>query len=359
MYVEISALDQIKKAQDSLVSSLKKNLRVKRDRVIGWPAGSFEGTVWFAKESGEGVQWWYYGLDSKRKVWICFVGRGDPQSTATLDIDLQFNFASNRFTRNFGGAFARNLETGEVFLCHRGIVTRGKSRVPRDLLLGHLSERQVDAMREDGKCTVPLFVVAPLRQSPAVARLISDFAGKVRIAATAAMESHARQPKVKPSGAPGKPNPKAKGATTKYKSLFDSKLGSYFDEFVGKSRVPPSKESVRDCRHGAVVLALHQKFAESYEVLKSAKVDLAVRTGGGITIYEVKTSNRPQAIYTAIGQLSIYGGAAKRQYPGAKIKRVLVMPDVPKSHAREFERELGISIMGYTDDGEKIAFSNH
>jgi len=356
MFVEISALDQIKKAQDSLVSALKKGLRNKRERVIGWPAGSFKGTVWFAKKSGDDVKWWFYELNRDRKIWLCFVGRGNPESNATLDIDLQFNLAADRFSRNFGGAFAKNFETGQVFLCHRGIVTRGKSRVPRELLLNHLSERMEPVQREDGKGTVPLFIVAPVHNSPEIAGLVSDFATSVRTAAKTAMESGVQLRSVRAAKKNAKRTGGSSGASHGFKSLFDSKLGSYFDEFVGKAVVPPSKESVRNCRHGAVVRALRKKFAGNGEVLKSVKVDLALRTKRFVTIYEVKTSNRPQAVYTAIGQLIVHSGAAKRQYPGAKIKRVLVMPDIPEKHSGEFESELGISIIGYSDDGTLIKF---
>jgi len=91
--------------------------------------------------------------------------------------------------------------------------------------------------------------------------------------------------------------------------------------------------------------------------MNSKLVDLAVVAKMEATIYEVKTSNCLLALYTAIGQLTIHGGALKRQYPDKSIARVLVMPDVPKVDARTFKRELGISILMYTDDGSSISFS--
>jgi hypothetical protein len=355
VFQEISDLAAIRAAQKALTSKLKKEFPFPSQRKIGYPAGSFAGAVRFEKQAGAGVRWWF--IDATRKdVWLCFVGRGDPESAETLNIDLQFNFSAASFSRKYGGAFVRDLETGVVFLCHRGIVTRGKSRVPLLKLLSVLPHRMEDVIKADGAGSIPLFVVSPILARSNTLSLTSDFAADVRAAATVAINldlkaiAPGKQPRAKRGkGKSAKPN--------RTWSMFDSILESYFTEFTGTTVVTPSKQAIRNCRHGAVVNALRAKFSAHGTVMNSRFVDLAVVAAAEATIYEVKTSSQPQSLYTAIGQLILHGGALKRQYPGKRIKRVVVMPDLPNVDAKRFEKELGISLLQYTDEGSSILFT--
>ena len=143
MYIEVTEVQEIGLAQQALSRQLRNEYPHRRCRVVGFPAGNFEGAIRFAAPSGGDVSWWLGSMRGDQKSFRNFFGRGNPETRETVNIDLQFNFPMERFSRSFGGIFARNLESGITVLGHRGIATRGRSRVPMDTLFGgwsgHLS----------------------------------------------------------------------------------------------------------------------------------------------------------------------------------------------------------------------------
>lgn len=182
MLVEIADLKEIAKAQGILRRTLARELRHRRERTIGYPSGHFRAEVFFARGSGDEITWWSGGRSRNRKDFYNFIGRGEPASDAPLMIDLQFNLPARKFTRSRGGAFVRDTETGELLLAHRGIVTRGKSRVRKDDLLSEAAVTSTTVESGTGTDEFELLIVAPIDRK-GLSVEIRDFAEEVRRAA--------------------------------------------------------------------------------------------------------------------------------------------------------------------------------
>jgi hypothetical protein len=353
MYVELTDMNEIEEARAELIRTVNKELKHKQNRWIGYPAGVFEGEVRFKSSSGTASQWVFSGVDPKSGIPLFFCGRGDPKAKDTLNIDLQFNLPKKKFTRNFGGAFVRDLESGAVLLAHRGIVTRGKSRVPKELLLLETTERpQTVSVPGSGK-ELQLFVVGPVSARGGVMGLIGDFAVEIRRAATEVMAGKAKVDKGRKKG---------KGPTSAViaprRSMLDAALSEFFREFEGKTKVSMSKTVVRNCRHGAVVNALKVALAGQGKIMKSMQMDLVLFRNSEALVFEVKTSAKSTATYTAIGQLFLHSSLVKQLNPKLTVTRHIVLPDEPGAHLRNRLRaELGIGVVAYQDDGKKVTFS--
>jgi hypothetical protein len=153
---------------------------------IGTPAGHFEAEVRLAQINASQELWFYSGLHKKTGDFITLVGRHARDHSGALYIDVQFNFPNGRFGREKGGAFVKDGH-GRVFLAHRGIVTRGTSRVRKSALLRHLNWRKsVIAESTVKPFEVDLLVVAALDDVRLAAKILT-FAGAIRDAASLAV----------------------------------------------------------------------------------------------------------------------------------------------------------------------------
>jgi hypothetical protein len=128
-YIEIKDMAELSSLQLALSAKLKNKLKIMKRRIIGWPAGSFPGTVHFLRNDGNDVFWWLGDLKTNNN----FFGHGMPaDDKVSLNIDVQFNFPTNKFSRRYGGAFLRHAD--KIILAHRGIVTRGHGRIKKSVL---------------------------------------------------------------------------------------------------------------------------------------------------------------------------------------------------------------------------------
>jgi hypothetical protein len=352
MYVELTEMEEIRAARDDLVEAVAKEFKNRQVRTIGYPAGSFKDEVRFNSGQGDNVAWAYSGLDRKTGYPLFFCGRGDPETEETLNIDLQFNFPKKKFSRQFGGAFVRDLESGLVLLAHRGIVTRGKSRVPKALLLQETTERLQPVSVLGRKAELDLFIAGPVSGGTDVMRLISDFSFEIRRAATAVMDGRqsgpTRRSKVNGVVSPGRKSRQSK---------LDAALSEFFSEFEGETKVSVRKTVIRKCRHGAVVRALREALSDQGKIMKSAQMDLVLFRKSQALVFEVKTSNTSTATYTAIGQLVLHSSLVNQLYPALKVSRHIVLPDTPSPHLQNRLRdELGFGVVTYDDDGDKVKF---
>jgi hypothetical protein len=92
--------------------------------------------------------------------------------------------------------------------------------------------------------------------------------------------------------------------------------------------------------------------------LKSQQVDLAIRKRDTVLLFEVKTSVSPADLYTAIGQLSLHSLAVQDQFRRAKVRKILVIPEVPDTQLRKrMEEGLGIEVLAFRwKDGVGVEF---
>ena len=346
MYLELTDPDKIKAAQKMLSNQLTKELPYKRNRTIGYPSGYFEAEVRFADKKGDDISWWLGRLDHGKHgdVYLNFFGLGNPETTNTLLIDLQFNFSYEKFTRSRGGVFVKEPQTGKTVLGHRGIVTRGKSRVPRELLLqeADVAAFQVTSDVRPGNANVLL--VTPIDKTGIITD-IRDFCAEIRRAASSVMGSDQ-------DNAQGSKNTDSK------LSFLDSALKDYFDEFAGTTTSSRSGGQVNmDCRHGTIVRALRDKFVNQGTPYKSQAIDLAVKTEDKVLLFEIKTCANSQSIYTGIGQLYIHGATLSRKFSDKEVVRYLVIPIAPKKGVQQIVlEELGIHLMPFKMAGQKVVF---
>jgi hypothetical protein len=347
MYIELTNLNEIKTAQKILFSQLEKELPYKRNRIIGYPSGYFEAEVRFVDDKGDDTSWWLgkkYKLNKDRTVYCNFFGHGNPETTDTLLIDLQFNFPYEKFTRSHGGVFIKDLQTGKVFLGHRGIVTRGKSRVRRDLLLqeADVTSKRISSSAKPGYVNV--LMVTPIHKTGIIGD-IRDFAAEIRRAASVVMESnqHSSTHLIR---------------TRLGLSFFDEDLKHYFDEFMGTTTANRSGGQINmDCSHGIIVRALKNKFVKLGTPYKSQTIDLVIETKDKILLFEIKTSFYSQSIYTGIGQLCVHSAVLSRRFPDREVVRYLVMPiDTKDDVQHKILQELGINLMPYKMVNQRVFF---
>ena len=55
---------------------------------------------------------------------------GDPRTSKWIEITVQLNFPSGIYNPRMAGAFIKDV-SGEVFITHRGKLTKGKARLPK------------------------------------------------------------------------------------------------------------------------------------------------------------------------------------------------------------------------------------
>lgn len=350
MFIELTDINQIILAQKKMAAKLVNQFPYKQNRVIGWPSGHFTAQVKFKEIKYENSFWWYTGYsEGKRAVYNLF-GRGNPSDSKLLLIDLQFNFPVKSFNRMQGGVFVQDFSSGKILLGHRGIVTRGKSRVPRELLLQEANLNPLKIASDKSPNEIEILLVAPINDAK-LGKHISEFAIEVRRAAYLVMDENQNV---------GTSKTKTKNARlTKEGSPLDAALKDYYDEFIGKTIISRTSQVTMNCRHGSIVKALRDVLIAKGEQYKSVAMDLVVETKKQVLLYEVKTGADSQSIYTGIGQLYFHAAALSRRFPGKKILRHLVIPFSPAAKNREKVcKELGIVIITFELSGDRVSITS-
>lgn len=350
MFIEVTDTKEIKRIQDEMSSKLCTQFPHIEERVIGWPSGHFNASVRFTSKNSTESHWWYTGLsDDKENVFNLF-GRGNPNDSKLLLIDLQFNFPVKSFNRKQGGVFIRDISNGKELLGHRGIVTRGKSRVPRELLLQEADLTPLTIASEKKPNEVNIFLVAPIDDAN-LGEQISNFSIEIRRAAYLVMsENYNKTPSKSKAGELSSP------AT---QSHLDRALSDYYDEFIGKTIIRRAAQVTMNCRHGSVVKTLREKLIAIGTQYKSVAMDLVVETKKEVLLFEVKTGSDSQSIYTGLGQLYFHTAALARIFPQKNIIRYLVIPYAPTAiHRENVCKELGIKIITFNLSGQKVVITS-
>lgn len=329
MYREIEDPIKLARLSKELTVRIRRHLKYRVRREVGYPSGHATFPVNFGAKRGKEIHWWSSELSANGEAYNNFVGRGNPESSAYLMIDLQFNVPVKKFSRAHGGAFVEDIESGAVVLAHRGIVSRGRSRVKRKLLLRETSAKTTSVATSSGD--KDLFLVTSLN-SKYLVEDIADFAQEMRRAADVAMTSIvANQTGVR-----------------LLSERIDSCLRRYSEEFCGQRRIPRREAVVAEVRHGRVVRHLKEALVGVGELLSSQKIDLAVRTRSDLLLFEVKTAVSPYDLYTAIGQLLMHSLSVGDQFPGSFVKKILVVPSGPTERVRRrLKQSLGIEVLTF------------
>lgn len=230
-----------------------------------------------------------------------------------------------------GGYFARDNESGSIYLMHSGRVAGGMRGVGKSTFLAWRKEPLVSAVDASGGVRLGV-VVMPVAGKGATHRAVryvdsvAGFKQAVRAGETATPEFRQMQ----------------------------REFDEFFSESRGRRRGNRSSEIDYLSRHGDIVDALNawrssQSFPNAARIVKNALIDLGVAVGRDlIEVYEVKTSAARFDIYSAIGQLMVHGTANT-------CRRVLLVPD-KEALAPDLSdalQRLGVKLLRFVLDEEK------
>lgn len=346
----VTDVAEIARLNRQLGKQLAKTFRHKEAREITYPAGHHAGTVFFESLSGTSVRAWS-PRDEPDKL-LNFVLLGEPGSTKWIEITVQLNFPAGTYNRRMAGAFVRDAQ-GEVFIAHRGKLTKGKAGLPKDQVFREFASRAVEA--EDAGKTSRVILISEL-DDPALADRLWDFAEEARAVATKLGEElHGEGGGTAPPDPPPGGSGSGKPPATPAERLL--KLRAYFDEYAGEGTSKGHGGGKRTVEHGDVVKALEALLRSRGSSQKAQAIDLAIVGATEVDLFEVKTSARTTDVYTGVGQLLIHGECI-RELLGLPVKRHLVLPEKPKaSHGKHISRKGDSNVVTFQKDGETYRFS--
>src|SRR5258706_545098 len=348
----VTDLGEITSLNKELGKQLARTFRYHESREITYPSGHFSGLVYFQNSSGQEVPAWHHTHHPDKLM--NFILFGAAKSTHWLEISLQLNFPAGKYSRAFAGAFVKDAR-GEVFIAHRGKLTKGNAGLKRSEVLGEFAEKIIEA--GDGQHLSPLILIASLKDSN-LAKRLWEFAREARnlASALAARRSTKDANRTGTGRAPSPPGIQDSEvhADTRAEKLL--KLRKYYDEYAGIGEIKGHGGGKRTVEHGDVVKALEAVVRKRGETQKSQAIDLAVVMEKSILLFEVKTSAQTTSVYTGVGQLLLHGESIA-QLLKQPVERYLVLPERPsKEHEKHMLAKGAMRIVRYQkiDDGYRF-----
>jgi len=288
MFALLEERDEIAKAQSELEDSMRQQFHLSRSRSIGYPSN----TVYNAEIITDG-RYWHRTADYKepgtanprRLNWF-----GVYREPLDLEITVEVNVAYSGNNGNVAGFFARDTESGLVYLMHTGRVGGGRKGVGKDAFLswaGLPIEQAVDLAGNERLGVIVMPVTGRAAALPALnyIRKIAEFKLAVRGGLTETEGFKRNQ------------------------ELFHA----YYAEGRGRRRGARAGAIDYLSRHGDVVDALHswrtdQGLGEGSRIVKNVLIDMGVAVGDQLSeIYEAKTGALRGDLYAAIGQVMVHG----------------------------------------------------
>jgi hypothetical protein len=352
MFEVVTDLAEIAHLNEKLASRLRKTFRYHEVREITYPSGHFPSDVFFEKKKGKQVYAWT--SQEWTDKWINFILIGDPGSSKWLEITVQLNFPAEKYTRLVAGAFVKDAG-GEVFVAHRGKLTKGNAGLLKKEVLDRFSTC-VEA--KDIKGLEQLILIASL-DAPDLADQLCKFAVDARRVATELGAQKALQAQMEKESIKGTVLGTQQGATESESDVQSRllKLSAYYDEFSGESWTLPSLGGARVVEHGSIVKALEAQVRDRGETRKSQAIDLAVLGPKNIDIFEVKTSAKTTDVYTGVGQLFIHGESISKLLK-VPVRRHLVLPERPSETLEPYiVGKGGINIITFDKINDNYCFN--
>lgn len=300
MFSLIESKEEIAKAQRKLEATIRRDFKTKAEKNIGYPGGTTSN----AKVVTDG-NYWYWSSDyddrnipnPRRLNWFgLFVGDAD------LQISVEINTAYEGRNDQVAGFFARNNDTGSIYLLHSGRVGGGTKGVGKAAFLAWSNQRPIDVIDssgsiKEGVLVMPVDGVAASRSAVRYIDTIASFKQAVRAGDLASPEFQDKK----------------------------KELDDFFAESRGRRKGQRSGEIDYLSRHGEVIDALYSWRSSSAipkggRFVKNVLIDMGVAVGSKLVeVFEVKTSTARSDIYAAIGQLMVHGTSDK-------CRRVMVLP---------------------------------
>jgi len=341
----VTDVDEIASLNEQLAAHLSDTFHFQETREITYPSGHHTGEVYFEDKAGERVRAWAPHTNPDKLV--NFILFGQPGGSNWLEITVQLNFPAGVYNRRMAGAFVKDFN-GEVFIAHRGKLTKGRAGLQKKAVFGEFASRLIEAI--DGPLTSTLILIASL-DDPNLADRLCEFAAEAREVATRlgeASDQDVSGQKVssrtgKDHSAQGKSDVSA-NATVKQRML---KLRKYFDEYSGIALTQGHGGGKRTVEHGDIVKALEALLNKTGDSQKAQAIDLAVILAAHVDLFEVKTSARTTDVYTGVGQLLIHGECISELLK-LPVHRFLVLPERPNQmHEPHIVGKGGMRIVTY------------
>jgi hypothetical protein len=333
MFTHLESSQEIQKAQKILEKTLRSQLKQRKTKNIGYPGGTtYDATVY---TDGE---YWFHTTDHKSKDvltprrlnWF-----GLYRDELDLQISVEMNVAYEGRKDRVAGFFARDNDSGQIYLMHSGRVGGGTKGVGKTAFLAWGDLRPVDVF--DGKGEVRSgVVVMPVNGNAAVRPLVRYLKSIVQF----------------------KLDVRAGKLETPEFKLKEKLLSEFYKESRGHRKGKRKANFDYISRHGEVVDVLNEwrkgkPLPSGGRIIKTVLIDLGVAVGSKLVeVFEVKTSSARQDIYTAIGQLLVHGD-------NSTCSRVLVVPaseELGEDLASAISR-LGIEVIEFTLKKDKIVIT--
>jgi hypothetical protein len=220
-----------------------------------------------------------------------------------LQISVEINIAYEGRNDQVAGFFARDNDTGTIYLLHSGRVGGGTKGVGKAAFLAWSNQSPIDVVDSsggirEGVVVMPIEGIAASRSAAWYIDMIASFKQAVR---TSDLNTPEYQRKKK-------------------------ELDDFYAESRGRRKGQRSAEIDYLSRHGEVVDALHSwrssnALPKGGRLVKSVLIDLGVEARGDmVEVFEVKTSTSRSSVYAAIGQLMVHGTSDE-------CRRVIVLPE--------------------------------
>jgi hypothetical protein len=348
-FAVVTDIAEIARLNKRLGQHLASSFRVKRTREITYPSGHHTGTVYFEGPSGTAVRAW--SPDKGPDKLINFLLSGDPDASTWMQIDVQMNFPAATYNRRMAGAFVVD-QTGDVFVAHRGKLTKGNAGLPKAKVFREFSRKM--AVAEDSGKTSRVILISAL-DDPHLADRLWDFAVEAREVATRiAEEQDDGELDLQDDGDEGSGAGTSRDDKRSKDPIFQ--LRDYFDEYSGEGSSKGHGGGRRIVEHGDVVTALEATLRSRGRSQKAQAIDLAIVARDAVDLYEVKTSAGTTDVYTGVGQLLIHGECI-RELLNLPVRRHLVLPAEPRAgHGKHINKKGGMRIVTYGKNGNAYEF---
>lgn len=309
MFTLIESKEEISKAQHHLELTIRHDFKQKIKKNIGYPGG----TVFDAQVQTDGTYWfWSTNHDEKNITtprhlnWF-----GLLKDNPSLEISVEINTVYEGRNDRIAGFFARDSETGSIYLMHSGRVGGGTKGVGKETFLAWKSQRPVEVLDSSGNAkegivVMPVQGIAATQSAIYYINTIANFKQAVRDGELTSPEFQKKK----------------------------KEFSDFFSESHGRRQGKRSEEIDYISRHGEIVDAVYawrnsNSLPEKSHLVKNLYIDLGVAIDNNLVeVYEVKTSSNRINVYTAIGQLMVHGVSNQCQ-------RTLVLP-----HDQELAQDL-------------------
>ena len=333
MLIRISKKKEIKASQKTLQKNIEKAIGSVENGTVGYRGGNVElkfhtrghGELWSAFTHLKTETIPRYGnafgvFDEDKKMQM---------------ITVEINIPTQRDTRQVAGYFAKDTETGAIYLMHTGKVGGGRKGIGKNAFLAFSEMPLTKTVDQDGNMHGDI-LIGRIDSKQLVNRvwhfvqLVNDFKDAVQADGEALLL-------------------KLKERTTE--------IEGYQRESSGQrsGRVDVVLDYIS--YHGDIVEALKAK-CEAFQrtgqqVVNSILIDLYTVSQGTVTaVFEVKTSLNRQALYTAIGQVFTHSVSSG---PSAACVLVIPVGDIHRDIAACL-KEKQISVVRYRLVGDEVEF---